>query len=64
MITLKQYYEKVARLETPSHLLNLEDIQSWWLAQFAKLQKELTPEDLAELKENEKRWQDKVNSSL
>lgn len=64
MITLEQYHKKVSQLETPAHLLSIEDVHLWWQAQFEELRAELSPEDLAQLNRDEKRWNDKVNSSL
>lgn len=62
-MTLEEYYKKIEQIQVPEGL-DLYDRVSYRRTIIEELQKELSPEDLEEIKKRERRWADKMQSSV
>lgn len=61
-MTIEQYYKAVDNLNPPEGL-DFPEEKKWFLAEKAKLQKQLSPEDLELVLSRSRDWQKKVASS-
>ncbi|SDE63609.1 hypothetical protein [Riemerella columbipharyngis] len=62
-MTLQEYRKAVEELKAPQEL-DAFDRAKWYTAEIEKLQSELSSEDLKQVLEEERRWADKMQSTV
>ncbi len=62
-MTVDQYYSKKSKLQSPPDLEFLQE-RKWYVEAIEKLQSQLSESDLKIVKESQRNWQEKVNSSI
>ncbi len=62
-MTLEEFYTKKSNLKAPEGLDFLQR-RNWYITEKQKLQEQLSSDDLKIVLENQKEWQNKVDSSI